>query len=311
MRLWNNIFTGLLALLCLLSLGNGAASADDRIAVLMSMDEAPFRQTLAGFQAYLSTQGVQAGYDVYNLKGDAAYADPALLKIKQSGVKLIFALGSLATEAAIREAGDIPIIAGLVLRTDGLGKAPNATGVGLEFSVETQFAWLQRLLPEVKTVGVIYNPGENRKRVEAAARAAKERGLRLEAEEVEVPQDVPAALNNLSKSADVLWGVADSLALSPQIAKNIILFSFRNSIPLIGPSQTWVKAGALYALDWDYADIGAQCGEMARRVLQGAPPSSIAPEPPRTVLYSLNLSAARQLKIDFPDELVRGARQTY
>ncbi len=311
MMLRKKIFAGLLSVLCLLSLSNGAASADDRIAVLMSMDEAPFRQTLAGFQTYLSTQGIQTGYDVYNLKGDAGYAGPTLLKIKQSGVKLIFALGSLATEAAIREAGDIPIIAGLVLRTDGLSKAPNATGVGLEFPVETQFAWLQRFLPQVKTVGVIYNPDENRKRVEAAARIAKERGLRLEAEEVEVPQDVPAALNNLSKNADVLWGVADSLALSPQIAKNIILFSFRNSIPLIGPSQTWVKAGALYALDWDYADIGAQCGEMARRVLQGAEPSSIAPESPRTVLYSLNLSAARQLKIDFSDELVRGARQTY
>jgi putative ABC transport system substrate-binding protein len=311
MSLGKTIFTGLLIMLCLLSLGNGVASADERIAVLTSLDEAPFRQTIAGFQAYLSKQGMQAGYDEYNLNGNAAYAGPALLKIKKSGVKLIFALGSLATEAAIKGAGEIPIIAGLVLRTDNMSKAPNVTGVGLEFPVETQFAWLQRFLPEVKTVGVIYNPEENQKRVEVAVRIAQKRGLRLEAEEVNVPQDVPAALNNLSKSADVLWGVADNLALSPQIAKNIILFSFRNSIPLIGPSQTWVKAGALYALDWDYADIGAQCGEMTRKVLQGAPPSSIAPEAPRKVLYSLNLSAARQLKIDFPDELVRGARQTY
>ena len=309
--LWKTIFIALLSVLCLLSLGHGAASAEERIAVLTSLDEAPFRQTIAGFQAHLSKQGVQASYDLYDLKGDVAQTGPTILKIKKSGVKLIFALGSLATEAAIKGAGDIPIIAGLVLRTDNLSKASNVTGVGLEFSVETQFAWLQRFLPEVKTIGVIYNPEENRKRVEAADRIAKKRGLQLEAEEVNVPQDVPAALNNLSKSADVLWGVADNLALSPQIAKNIILFSFRNSIPLIGPSQTWVKAGALYALDWDYADIGAQCGEMARKVLQGAPPSSIVPEAPRKVLYSLNLSAAHQLKIDFPDEIVRGARQTY
>jgi len=135
--------------------------------------------------------------------------------------------------------------------------------------------------------------------------------MRLEAYEVNTPQDIPGALEGLSRKAEVLWGVADSLTLSPSNAKNVLLFSFRNSIPFIRPSATWVKAGALYSLDWNYADLGAQCGEMAQKILAGAAPSSLPPATPRKVLYSLNLVTARQMKITMPEPVVRGARQVY
>jgi len=292
-------------------LSGGAAMAGEKIALLISSNDAPYKAAVSGFNAYLAKQGIQAGYEVYTLDGEAAKAGPAVQKIKTSGSRLVFALGSLATDAVVKEVADIPIVACLVLRTDSLKNVPNATGVGLEFSFETQLEWLQRLLPQAKSVGVIYNPEENQKRIEHAARLAKKAGLRLEAQEVRTPQDVPAALNNLSKRADVIWGMADNLTLSPTIGKNVLLFSFRNNIPYIGPSATWVKAGALYSLDWDYEDLGAQCGEMAQKILGGAAPAAIPAGSPRRVLYTLNLFTARQMKITLPDELVRGARQTY
>jgi putative ABC transport system substrate-binding protein len=297
----------------LIMLASPAARADAgaKIAVLVSYQDTPFGEALAGFQGHLHDKGVQADYEVYSLQGDAAQAREAVQKIKKSNVRLIFTLGSLATDAVIRDISDVPVVSCLILRADTLKKAPNATGVALEFPLEIQFSWLQRFLPDAGTIGVVYSPDENRNKIEAASRIAKSLSLKLEAREVRVPQDVPAALDVLSKKADVLWGVPDQLALSPQIAKHILLFSFRNSIPFIGPSSPWVKAGALYALDWDYADLGAQCGEMAQKVLGGISPSAIPPVSPRKVLYSVNLNTARQMKITIPDELIRGAHRTY
>jgi len=300
----------ILAAILFLALGR-TARTEARIVLLVSSNEAPFKEADAGFREHLVRQGIQAEYEVYNLDGDAAKAGPAIQKIKAGGARLVVTHGSLATDAALRDITDIPIVACLVLRTDNLKKSPNATGVGLEFPLETQFAWMQKMLPEVMSIGVLYRPQENQKRVSAAAEIANKAGMRLEAREVNGPQDIPAALDTLSRRAEVLWGLADGLVLSPPIAKNILLFSFRNSIPLIGPSATWVKAGALYSLDWDYADLGAQCGEMAQKVLAGAAPSSLPAATPRKVLYSLNLNTARQMKIDLPEKLVRGARQTY
>lgn len=286
-------------------------AADEKIAVLISANDAPFREAVTGFNDFLARQGYKAGYEVFPLDGDAGKAGQAIQKIRAGGARLVFTVGSLATDAAVKGITDIPIVACLVLRTDLLKRHGNATGVGLEFPVETQIAWMQRMLPRARTVGIIYNAAENQAKVDEAVAAAKWAGLRLEVEQVRSPQDVPAALNNLSRRVDLLWGLPDSIMLSPLIAKNVLLFSLRNSIPVVGPSAAWVKAGALYSLDGDYADLGAQCGEMAARVLEGARPAAIPASAPRKVQYTLNLYTAKQMRLSLSDQLLSGAHQTY
>lgn len=301
----------LAAAFCALLTFAGAAAAGEKIAVVLGHQEPPFIEAIGGIQGFLQQQGVQADYEVYRLGGDAAAIGKTVEQIKNSGVRLVLTLGSLATESAAKRITDVPIIACLVMRPESLRKSPNVTGVWLEFPIEVQLAWLRTVLPRARNIGVIYNPRENQQWIEAAARIAEDKGMNLVAREVRGPQDMPAALDALSREADVLLGVADSVALSPQMARPVLLFSFRNSIPFIGPSPTWVKAGAIHSLDWDYADLGAQAGEMALKALGGTPPHEIPPAPPRKVLYSLNLKTAQQMNITFPEQIVRGARRTY
>jgi putative ABC transport system substrate-binding protein len=286
-------------------------AGDIRIAVLISYKGDPFDETVDGFQKYLSNHRISIDYELFQIGGDNEKVVQALQKLKTNRPSLIFTLGSLATEATLKEIRDIPVIVGMILRSDPLKKASNSTGVFLEFPVEIQFKWLQYILPDTKTIGVIYNPKENQERIENADKIAQKMGFTLKAKEVHVPQDLPYALNGLSKNVDVLWGVADNLVLIPQTAKYILLFSFRNSIPLIGLSSTWVKAGALYALETDYTDKGMQCGEMALRVLNGTKVSSIPPAPPRKVIYSLNLNTVEQMKIKISEKVVREAYRIY
>ena len=119
------------------------------------------------------------------------------------------------------------------------------------------------------------------------------------------------AIEAVGKQADVIWGLADSTAFSTQMARVILLLSFKNNVPVIGLSPAWVKAGALYSLEWDYADIGGQAGEMAFKILKGAAPGSIPPAAPRKVYYDLNLKTAQQMKITFSDKILKGAHQTF
>lgn len=290
--------------------GRGGAAippAGMRIAAIVSQDAPPYEEALAGFKSHLERQGVAVQIDVYALHGDPAGADAALLAARRDRAQVLFTLGSLATQAAVRQVKDTPIVAGMVLRTEDLGGSANATGVVLEFPVETELRWLQRLLPGQRNIGVLFNPAENQGRIDEATRAAKDMGLSLHARRVETPKDLPAALDSLSNRADVLWGVADQVVLNPQTVRPILLFSLHNRIPFVGLSATWVKAGALYALDRDYGDIGRQCAEMAAKILQGAAPRSIAPAPPRKVVYSVNMKTARILKLDIQSGLLQGA----
>ncbi len=296
---------------CPLLAGHAAAGA--KIAVLVSSSEAPFDEALAGFQEYLSKQGLNPDYDIYRLGGNASQAEQAIQKIRKNGARVLFTLGSVATHAAahVQKTSAIPVVACLVLRSEALTKRPSVTGVGLEFPAEVQLQWIKTILPDVKTIGVLYSPGENKNRIDHARRIASRMGLRLEAIEVHAPRDVPSALATLAKNVDVLWGLPDSLILSPHLAKHILLFAFRNNIPFIGPSDRWTKAGALYSLDWDYRDLGAQCGGMALQILQGILPDKIPPASPRKVQYSINMKTAEYLKLSIPDSVLQKARSVY
>ncbi|MEW6068632.1 MAG: ABC transporter substrate-binding protein [Nitrospirota bacterium] len=284
---------------------------DVRIIVLKSYEAQPYNEALAGFEQYLREQKIKPHYKIYPLEGDVTKVEQTIQEIKKGKVDLIVTIGSLATDTMIKKIIDIPIVACLVLSSENLKNAFNATGVSLEFPLEIQFETLRRFLPKAKTIGVIYNPEENEKKIKEAATVARKMGLRLEGQKVSAPQDVPAALENLSRRADVIWGVPDDLVLSPQLAKHILLFSFRNNIPFVGLSSAWVKAGALYSLDWDYSDIGSQCGEIAIEIIKGVSPRNIPPASPRMVMYSLNLKTAQHMKIIISEDFIHKAKYTF
>jgi putative ABC transport system substrate-binding protein len=137
---------------------------------------------------------------------------------------------------------------------------------------------------------------------------ARRLGFELLAREIASPRDIPDALRGLANRADVLWGIADSVVLTPATAKTILSFSYQNRVPMVAPSESWVKAGALFALERDYEDVGRQCGELALQVLAGARPRSLGVQPPRRVTWVVNRRAARQLDLEVPDALLAGAR---
>ncbi len=296
----------------LVAFGTANVHAAENVAVLVSGKDASYEETLKGFLGSLTRQSVDATYEVHKLGGNAAAAPRAITTVKKGGAKLVLTLGELATDAAVKEITDIPIVASMVVRTDTLKKASNVTGVGLEFPVEVQASWMQILLPKAKTIGVIFNPDENQKHVEAAKRILQNMGLKLVAQEVRSPQDVPRAVEGLiMQKVDAVWGMADSIAMNLKNAKTILPVLNRSNLPLIGPSPAWAKEGALYSLDWDYGDLGAQAGGMAVSILKGTPPSAVPAASARKVLYVLNLKTAQDLKIDFSEQIMRGARTTF
>ena len=289
----------------------GGSAEERRIVILTSSRATPYEEALAGFQQALRQQGVRAIFDIHSLEGETPRVARVLQDVKQGGSALLLTLGTAATQRARQEITTVPIIAGLVLRADEFKGAPNMSGVTLEFPVALQLEWLRRFLPTAKTIGVIYNPRENQQRIEAASRVAHELGLKLESQPVSDSRELPTALETLAKKIDVLWGVVDELVLTPQTAKHILLFSFQNRIPFVGLSTAWVKAGAFYALDWDFTDLGMQCGEMALKVLQGTQINALPPGGPRKVVYAVNQKTARHMKIEIAETLVRSAREVF
>lgn len=282
-----------------------------RLTALLSHLSAPYEEVLDGFKQYVTGQGVAMDSEV-GVLGDKDPRSSQLLEMANRQPRgMVLALGAAATRLAVKEIRSIPIVAGLILNDDDIEGSSNATGVILDFPLEIQFQWIRRVLPECRNIGVLYNPARNLEKIQSAHNVAGGMGFILHAQAVETPAELPSALESLSSRVEALWGIPDEIVFTPQTAKSILLFSFRNRIPLIGLSNEWVKAGALYSLEWDYRDLGKQCGELAIQVLRGVRPSSIPPVTPRTVVYSLNLKTAQHMKTTIPEPLIQGSRQVF
>ena len=288
-----------------------AGASEPRVAIVIGQDSPLYAEVVEGFRAYLTGVGVMATIDVYNLKGNSENAQEVLGKLKDDRPMMFFTIGPLATQTVLAESGEVPVIASLTGHLDNLRKRGNLTGVGLEFSLETQFEIMRRIVPDLATVGVLFSPKENREMVDLARSIAKKLGMTLVPKPIEAPREIPDALDSLANNVDLLWGVTDQGVLSPQTAETILLFSFRNTIPFAGLSASWVKAGSLYALERDYGDIGSQCGEVAVKVLNNQPPRTIPVAYPRKVLYTVNLKTARHMKMELSQKVIEGASQVF
>lgn len=273
-----------------------------RALVVIGRDDKPYKDTLQGLREAL---GSQLSLEELPLGGNPARAGDAAARHA-----LTIAIGAGAAGATQAQAKTLVSCMVMNGATQRSAREQQQYGVTLEHPLAVQLAWIRRVLPRARRIGVIYNPAENQARVTAAAVAARAAGLELVARPVDSPQDIPDTLMRLGEKIDALWGLSDSLTLNPGTARQFLIFSFEERIPLIGPSDAWVAAGALFALGWDFEDIGRQCGEMTLQIVRG-----VRPQPgwagPRKVAYSLNLRAAERFRLALPQDLIRGASRTH
>ncbi|WKJ90336.1 ABC transporter substrate binding protein [Methylomonas montana] len=298
--IWQMLFRRRLDLICAVLIGCGFSArtlAATDILVFQSHDSPPYQQTLDGFKAGLAARGVEADYQIHILHNDAgteAFSQP----LQNPTPKLIVTLGTPATRTVLANERTIPVVAGLVLDTEELRKNQNACGVGLNFPAALQWNWFHRLLPEARQIAVIYDPRHGSALFQALQQQARAENATLIAAPAMEPEDLPSLLQSLPPQLDAIWAADGTAPFNSAAVRELLLYSFRNRTPLIGLSAQWVKAGAFYALDWDYADLGDQVAELASNVLRkGMSPAALTPQEPRKVRAVINSKTAEHMKL--------------
>ncbi len=230
---------------------------------------------------------------------------------------LIITIGSSATEFAKDNFADIPIVfaavkypalSGYVASLDHPGG--NVTGASLNIPVDVQFKYFKRVIPSLKTIGVLYT--DNTASLIPQARiVAEHMGLVLEAVKVEDKTELPRALDKLANDVQGLWSVADPNLFDPPSTRYILLNAMRKGIPVMGFSRYVVESGALFALDFDYKAVGFQAGSVANRILAGENPGDISVTSVDVIWFHYNEKTARHMAVVIPEELVAIAKEVY
>jgi len=296
---------------CLFGLTRADSALVTEIAILKSADIAAYNQAVDGFKATLSPAATITEYD---LQGDVARGRKLARKIRASSADAVLAVGLKAALVAKLEIVDIPVIFCIVLDPvkNGLA-APNMTGIMLEIPIDRQFTTMRTVLPNVKRIGVLYDPEKTAGIVEDARRHAKAAGIDVIARQIRSDKDVPTALRALLPQIDALWLIPDSTVLTEESLNFIQTTSLDSHTPVFGFSSDLVRNGALMGLSVNYEDIGRQAAAVAKRILAGQarPSSTTALVAPDRVRLSLNLKTAKFLGITIPPDVINRADELH
>ncbi len=286
----------IVAILC----AGGTASAR-QVAVIQSLDVAPYNEALSGFRS------VCAGKIMRLFVAGMGESD-VVRSVRKSDADLILAIGNEAAKK-VRDITDIPVVYMMILNPRHVvPDIGNVTGVGMTIRPETQLALLHKALPGFRRVGIIYDPVRTGAFVRKARSAASEKGIELVATEIRSARDFPALLEGMKDRIDVFWVLPDVTSVTAETFEFLILFSIRNRIPVIVFSSKYLASGALLSIEIDPYDIGRQAGEMAARILSGATVKDVPRTEARKAVLSINLKVAEKLGISFPDDVIAAAK---
>jgi putative ABC transport system substrate-binding protein len=272
------------------------------ILIVPNTNDKPYQEAILGFKQQFPASTQFTELTLTQAK------PPSAKEIDSIKPDLIFALGNDATKWASAQTSRIPIVSTMVLKNDVFRQSANITGISLSYSLQTQFQWLKKFFPQQKAVAVLFNPAENAAAIQEIKRTGQQAGFNLVTIPVESPKELPFALEQLANNIELLLAIPDETAMSINTAKEVLLASFSNKVPMVGLSDNWVKSGAFYALSWDYTDLGQQAAVMAQKLLKGAPIQTISPEHPRKVTYTINAKIAEHMNMEVPNELLKNAK---
>jgi len=271
-------------MLVLLGLATPLAHAQ-RVIVVRSADSPANARAIAGIRSD-SRRIVES-----HILGAEDGALAAMLANATPGTAIV----ALGTQAA-RFVARLPVAAPTVdCMVQGDLDTPSAAPVvPLAVPVDVQIKWMKRLLPAIRKVAILFDPAQNARTVAETSRQLTAAGYTVMAEQVTSPSALPPALAKLA-DANALLALPDTTVYSPELAKGLLLFTYRTDTPMIALSDGWVRAGALYSLEWDYAELGNYCAELAAHLMPAAGSTAPPLMPPPHV--SVNRRAAAQLRL--------------
>ena len=299
-------------------LATPALAADITVAVTAIVEHPALDACRDGIKEGLAAAGFTDG-DKINFVYQSAQGQPATAaqiarQFVGDNATIIVPISTPSAQAVVAATKDIPVVFTAV--TDPVGAqlvaslekpGGNVTGLSDLSPLGDHIALIKEITPNVKKVGVVYNPGEVNSvtLVTVLKELAGPAGLEI----VELPAtksgDVQAATRALVGKVDAIYIPTDNTVVSA--LEGAIAVAEENKIPLYAGDTDSVKRGAIATVGFNYHDIGLQTAKVVARVLAGEKPGDIAVVNASGTDLFVNPGAAAKMGVTIPEAVVKRA----
>lgn len=256
-----------------------------------------------GFEDALTASfGENVTFDFQNAQGDSATCATIANGFVSSGVALIMANATPALQAAQAATNTIPILGtsvteyGVALGLDNFSGTVggNVSGTSDLAPLTEQADMILELLPETKTVGLLYCSAEpnSEYQVQVVEEYLTGKGITCTRYSFSDSNDVAAVTTKAAADSDVIYIPTDNTAASCTETIGSIVLNAKT--PVVAGEKGICTGCGVATLSISYYDLGYKTGEMAAQVLTGE--ADIAEMPiqyaPATKMYNPTMCEA-------------------
>jgi ABC-type uncharacterized transport system substrate-binding protein len=252
---------------------------------------------------------------IQHANGDLSILQQIVTNIASSDCDLVFVLSTPGLGAVAGRIKNKPVVFAEVTEPVGAGAGKsftdhqaNVTGSVAPAPLEGGFTWLMKLYPNIKRIGMIYTPSEPNvvTEVKIAQEFAKKYGFELVLKMANTPSEVPEAMTSvIAEGIDAFFYEGDNSIMSAEPV--VIETCRRHKIPILADDDSEMGRGSLLACGVSPFGNGHFGGIIASRVLLGENPATIPFTPSTEEEISIDLSAAKELGLTFPEQLIKEA----
>ena len=236
-----------------------------------------------GFLAALDEAGVKYELDDQNASGDQSACQTIASKFANDDKDLILAIATPAAPAMSGAETETPILitavtdpaeSGLVDSNEKPGG--NVTGTSDLTPVKEQIDLLQQILPEAKTVGILYCSAESNSEIQAqiARDAIKAAGMESKDFTVSSSNEIQTVVQSMAGKVDAIYAPTDNTIAAGM--PTVSMVATEKGLPVICGESGMVESGGLATYGIDYYQLGYMTGQQAVRILtEGASPADM------------------------------------
>lgn len=285
-----------------------SADTNKTIGITQIADHPSLNAIREGIIEGLAKQGFVEGKNLTiifeSAQGNPILATQIAQKFASLPLDAIVPISTPSAQAVVHQIKKTPIVFAAI--TDPLGasivsslKHPggNVTGVADTPPLLEQLNFMVTCVPNLKTLGVVYNPGEanSAAMLKTLKALAEKEKIHILPATVSKSTDVQAAAHSLVGHVEAIFVGNDNTVVSG--LESLVKLCLDTKIPLFVSDPDSVDRGALAAYAYDQRQMGEQVGDMVAKVLKGKNPGDMPVERGKDLKFSLNPQTAEKIKV--------------
>ncbi len=298
------------------------AQAPKRVAISTIVEVPALLETKDGILQALAARGFVEGK---NLQIDYQNANGAMPTQQQIAKKfvgdrpdVIVAITTPTAQALASATKDIPLVFATVtdpikakLVTGYTKSGTNITGVSDAAPLTEQVKLMLDILPKMKKVGFIYNPGLDNavSTLESLRAILKEKSIEIVESPSPTTNEVILAAKKLVGKVDAIYVPNDTTVVSA--LETIVKIGQETQTPVFAGETGAVARGVIGSVGLDYVALGKVAGNMVADILGGKKPGDIEPVLAYKVLtnfqVAINRGSAQKMGVTIPPAVMARA----